>query len=129
MKVVSCQNPLSKQITRSLSSPRLQIAAVHTSGTDSSSSMATVSPRLGAGAGTPSVHRPVMLVGWGFAGRMSLVGIEARGAVAVVGMLPVVGLVPGPIGLTEPRKMGLSVLGMEPLVAFGVRGIGRDCCP
>ena len=70
-----------------------------------------------------------MLVGWGFAGRMSLVGIEARGAVAVVGMLPVVGLVPGPIGLTEPRKLGLSVLGMEPLVAFGVRGIGRDCCP
>jgi hypothetical protein len=70
-----------------------------------------------------------MLVGGEFFGRVSRVGIDALGCTFVVGMLPVVGFSLVPMGLTEPRKSGLSVVGMDPLVAFGVRGIGRDCCP
>jgi len=70
-----------------------------------------------------------MLVGGEFFGRVSRVGIDALGCTFVVGMLPVVGFSPPPMGLTEPRKRGLSVVGIEPLVAFGVRGIGRECCP
>jgi len=70
-----------------------------------------------------------MLVGGEFFGRLSLVGIAALGCTFVIGMLPVVGFSPPPMGLTEPRKRGLSVVGIEPLVAFGVRGIGRECCP
>jgi hypothetical protein len=73
--------------------------------------------------------RPVMLVGGGFFGRMSLVGMDALGFVSVVGILPVVGAGPVLMGRTEPRRLGLSVAGIEPLVAFGVRGIGRECCP
>jgi hypothetical protein len=73
--------------------------------------------------------RPVMLVGGGFFGRMSLVGMEALRGTSVVGMLPLVGAGPVLMGLTEPRKLGLSVVGIEPLVAFGVRGMGRDCWP
>lgn len=69
-----------------------------------------------------------MLVGGGFFGRVSLIGIEALRGISVVGMLPVVGAGPVLMGLTEPRNVGLSVVGMEPLVAFGVRGIGSDCC-
>jgi hypothetical protein len=70
-----------------------------------------------------------MLVGGELFGRVSLVGIGALRCISVVGILPVVGFSPVPMGLTEPRKLGLSVAGIEPLVAFGVRGIGRDCCP
>jgi hypothetical protein len=69
-----------------------------------------------------------MLVGGAFFGRVSLVGIEALRCMSVIGILPVAGFSPVPMGLTEPRKLGLSVFGIEPLVAFGVLGIGRDCC-
>jgi hypothetical protein len=69
-----------------------------------------------------------MLVGGGFFGRTSLVGMDALGFVYVVGILPLVGAGPVLMGLTVPRKLGLSVVGIEPVVAFGVRGIGSDCC-
>jgi hypothetical protein len=70
-----------------------------------------------------------MLVGCGLVGRMSVVGIDARGGVLIVGMLPVVDAGAVLMGLTVPRKAGLSEVGIDPLVALGVRGIGIDGCP
>jgi len=70
-----------------------------------------------------------MLVGGPLLDRLSLAGMDALGGTFVFGILPVVGFSPPPMGLTEPRKMGLSAVGIEPLVAFGVRGMGIDCCP